>query len=107
MGMAGSDRRRAGAVVGPACPVRTGSDRLRGQLPEAGAPAELLGECLSLLADAAVTGRKPQRRELVALRQLGRQAAEQSVGAERVVDLYLSAAWRLWRTIPARRPPRV
>jgi hypothetical protein len=30
---------------------------------------------------------------------LGRQAAEQSVGAERVVDLYLSAAWRLWRTI--------
>ncbi|MGH3379710.1 MAG: PucR family transcriptional regulator [Actinoallomurus sp.] len=68
---------------------------------KAEAPAELLGEYLTLLADAAVTGRRPDERELAAVRQLGRQAAEQSIGAERVVDLYLAAAWRLWRTIPA------
>lgn len=67
---------------------------------ETRAPAELLGQYLVLLADAAVTGRRPQRRELTAVRQLGRQAAELGIAAERVVDLYLSAAWRLWRAIP-------
>ena len=67
---------------------------------ETRAPAELLGQYLILLADAAVTGRKPQRRELAAVRHLGGQAAELGIGAERVVDLYLSAAWRLWRAIP-------
>jgi sugar diacid utilization regulator len=64
------------------------------------APVELLGEYLPMLADAAVHGRRPQARELDAVRDLGRRAAEQGVGAGQAVELYLSAAWRLWRQLP-------
>jgi len=67
---------------------------------DARAPAELLGEYLSLLADAAINGRRPDAWELDAVRELGRRAAAQGVGARRAVDLYLSAAWRLWRQLP-------
>lgn len=65
------------------------------------APVELLGEYLTMLADAAVHGRRPGRRQLAAVRELGQQAAEQGVGAGQAVELYLSAAWRLWRELPA------
>ncbi|MDP9393032.1 MAG: helix-turn-helix domain-containing protein [Actinomycetota bacterium] len=64
------------------------------------APPELLGEYLPLLADAAIHGRRPDPWELDAVRELGRRAAAQGVGARRAVDLYLSAAWRLWRQLP-------
>jgi sugar diacid utilization regulator len=64
------------------------------------APADLLGEYLTLLADAAINGRRPDAWELDAVRELGRRAAAQGVGARRAVDLYLSAAWRLWRQLP-------
>jgi sugar diacid utilization regulator len=67
---------------------------------DARAPAQLLGEYLSLLADAAINGRRPDAWELDAVRELGRRAAAQGVGARRAVDLYLSAAWRLWRQLP-------
>jgi sugar diacid utilization regulator len=63
-------------------------------------PVELLGEYLTMLADAAVHGRRPAPAELAAVRDLGRLAAERGVGAGRAVDLYLSAAWRLWRELP-------
>jgi sugar diacid utilization regulator len=64
------------------------------------APPELLGEYLALLADAAIHGRRPDAWELDAVRELGRRAAADGVGARRAVDLYLSAAWRLWRRLP-------
>src|SRR4051812_28298779 len=64
------------------------------------APAELLGEYLPLLADAAINGRRPDSFELDTVRELGRRAAAQGIGARRAVDLYLSAAWRLWRQLP-------
>jgi sugar diacid utilization regulator len=64
------------------------------------APADLLGEYLPLLAEAAINGRRPDDVELQAVRELGRRAAAQGVGARRAVDLYLSAAWRLWRRLP-------
>ena len=64
------------------------------------APVELLGGYLPLLADAAINGRRPDSFELDAVRELGRRAAAQGVGARRAVDLYLSAAWRLWRQLP-------
>ncbi len=67
---------------------------------DARAPAELLGGYLPLLADAAINGRRPDAWELDAVRELGRRAAAQGVGARRAVDLYLSAAWRLWRQLP-------
>ena len=65
-----------------------------------GVPAELLGDYLSLLADAAVTGRRPKRAELDAVGLLGRQAAQQGISAGRCVQLYLSAARRLWQQLP-------
>ena len=67
---------------------------------DADAPVELLGEYLIILADAALSGRRPREWELAAVRRLGGRAAEQGVDANQVVDLYLSAAWRLWREIP-------
>jgi hypothetical protein len=67
---------------------------------DANAPIELLGEYLNILADAILPGRRPEERELAAVRRLGRRAAEQGVDANQAVDLYLSAAWRLWQEIP-------
>lgn len=67
---------------------------------QSGAPAELLGAYLDLLADAALTGRAPNPDEVAAVRELGRQAAAQGVAARRMAHLYLSAAARLWGTIP-------
>jgi sugar diacid utilization regulator len=64
------------------------------------APADLLGEYLPLLADAAINGRRPEAWELDAVRELGRRAAAEGVDARGAVDLYLSAAWRLWRQLP-------
>ena len=64
------------------------------------APVELLGEYLTMLADAAVHGRRPRGAQLAAIRDLGRRAAEQGVGAGQAVELYLSAAWRLWGELP-------
>jgi sugar diacid utilization regulator len=65
-----------------------------------GVPVELLGEYLQLLADAAVHGRRAKRGELDAVGLLGRRAAEEGVSAGRVVQLYLSAARRLWQDLP-------
>ncbi|MER7278663.1 helix-turn-helix domain-containing protein [Dactylosporangium sp. NPDC000244] len=65
-----------------------------------GVPVGLLGDYLPMLADAAVSGRRPRRAELDAVGRLGRQAAEQGISAGRVVQLYLSAAQRLWQDLP-------
>lgn len=66
----------------------------------AAAPVELLGEYLTMLAEAAVTGRRPQPEQLTAVHRLGELAAEMGVGAGRAVDLYLTAAWQLWHQLP-------
>jgi sugar diacid utilization regulator len=63
-------------------------------------PVELLGEFLPMLAQAAIDGRRPRPHQLEAVRDLGRRAAEQGVGAGQTVELYLSATWRLWRKLP-------
>jgi sugar diacid utilization regulator len=65
-----------------------------------GVPVELLGDYLPLLADAAVSGRRPKRAEVNAVGRLGRRAAEQGISAGPVVQLYLSAARRLWQDLP-------
>jgi sugar diacid utilization regulator len=65
-----------------------------------GVPVELLGDYLPLLADAATHGRRAKRRELDAVGLLGRRAAEQGISAGKVVQLYLSAARRLWQDLP-------
>lgn len=90
----GVDRREAG-------PDDWLSAVARSAAADANVPIELLGEYLVFLADAALSGRRPQKRELAAVRRLGGLAAEQGVDANQTVDLYLSAAWRLWEDIPA------
>ena len=67
---------------------------------DAGVPPELLGDYLSMLAAATVAGRRPHPRELDAIGALGRQAAQDGVPSSSIVNLYLSAAWRLWRELP-------
>lgn len=68
---------------------------------EAGVSVDLLGEYLQILSDAATEGRRPEPSQLTALRQLGELAATAGVDADQAVDLYLSAAWHLWRAMPA------
>lgn len=65
-----------------------------------GVPAELLGGYLPMLADAAIKGRRPRGADLEAVNDLGIRAAEQGVAAGALIDLYLSAAWRLWAELP-------
>jgi sugar diacid utilization regulator len=67
---------------------------------QTGVAPELLGDYLTLLADAAISGRKPHPVELDAVGLLGRRAAELGVSAGSVVQLYLSAARRLWAELP-------
>jgi GGDEF-like domain/PucR C-terminal helix-turn-helix domain len=67
---------------------------------DAGAPVELLGQYLWLLADAAVRGDRPDRDDLTLVGSYGRRAAIEGVPPGQAVNLYLSAAWRLWRELP-------
>lgn len=66
-----------------------------------GVSSELLGDYLAMLADAAVLGQFPVRAQIDAVRLLGRRAAEQGVSVGEGVDLYLSAARRVWAELPA------
>ena len=56
---------------------------------DAEALIELLGEYLNILADAALSGRRPEKRELAAVRRLGQRAAEQGVDANQAVRGHL------------------
>jgi sugar diacid utilization regulator len=62
---------------------------------------EFLGDYLPMLAEAATYGRRPSRGALEAVHLQGRHAAEAGVSAGRGVDLYLSAARRVWGELPA------
>ncbi len=66
-----------------------------------GVSMELLGDYLPMLAAAATSGIFPDRTEIDAVRQQGRRAAEEGVSVGRGVDLYLSAARRVWGELPA------
>jgi sugar diacid utilization regulator len=60
----------------------------------------LLGDFLPVLVAAVGTGTRLRRGELAGYRDAGRQAAGRGVALRALVDLYLSAAWRLWRHLP-------
>lgn len=66
-----------------------------------GVSPQLLGAYLPMLADAATSGRRVRGRELEAVRRLGYRAGEHGESVGRVVDLYLSAALRVWKELPA------
>ncbi len=65
-----------------------------------GVPVELLGSFLEVLTDAVAVGQPITARQLRAYRALGDRAAVQGVALRALLDLYLSAAWRLWRHLP-------
>jgi hypothetical protein len=71
--------------------------------PTAGHPPtpELLGGFLPALARAVGTGRRLDARTLAGFRALGARAADEAVTLRALIDLYLSAAWRAWRHVPA------
>lgn len=72
-----------------------------GASQDAGVSGEFLGEYLPMLAGAATFGSFPDRAQVEAVRLQGRRASEQGVSAGRGVDLYLSAARRVWSELPA------
>lgn len=66
-----------------------------------GVPPDLLGDYLPAVLDAASTGRRLTSPELAGHGRSGERAAENGVALRGLVDLYLSATWRLWRELPA------
>lgn len=92
------------------------TERLSGQLDLAaisqaasaeagGLPPGLLGGYLSAVADAAASGRRLTGAELAGYAVAGERAAAGGVALRGLVDLYLSATWRLWRELPASAGP--
>jgi DNA-binding PucR family transcriptional regulator len=68
-----------------------------------GVPPDLLGDYLPIVVDAAATGRRLTKSELHACHDRGADAAHGGVPLRELVDLYLSATWRLWRHLPTGR----
>jgi sugar diacid utilization regulator len=66
-----------------------------------GLDIDLLDDFLSMLVEAVDVGRPLSRRQMEAYRAIGDRAARQGVALRALLDLYLSAAWRLWRHLPA------
>jgi sugar diacid utilization regulator len=66
-----------------------------------GVPPGLLGDYLPAVLDAFGSGRRLSGSELAGYARSGEQAAEGGVALGGLVDLYLSATWRLWRELPA------
>lgn len=99
--------------------VPTGGDRLR----RPGSPASsaaaavaaaaaadaggldptLLADYLEVISEVAGNHRRLTRQELNRFRFQGRRAALDGVPLRALVELYLKAAWRLWRHLPAVR----
>lgn len=68
---------------------------------DAGIAPELLGDFLHVLVAAVEAGEQVSGKQLRTYRALGDEAARQGVALRALLDLYLSAAWRLWRHLPA------
>ncbi len=62
--------------------------------------ADLLGEYLQVLLDAVASGNGLSRRNLASFRDAGRRAAARGIALRPLLDLFLSAAWRLWPHLP-------
>ncbi|HSS88377.1 MAG TPA: helix-turn-helix domain-containing protein [Streptosporangiaceae bacterium] len=70
-----------------------------------GVPVGLLGDYLPAAAEAAASGRRLTAAELSGYGRSGEQAALSGVALRGLVDLFLSATWRLWRKLPAGTSP--
>lgn len=59
----------------------------------------LLGGFLPIVVEAASSGRRLRRGELTACGERGSAAAQAGVPLRALIDLYLSACWRLWERL--------
>lgn len=66
---------------------------------DAGVEPLLVGEYLLALLETARHGRRLSRTAVDLLRHQGESAAEHGIGLAALLDLYLSATWRLWTDI--------
>ncbi len=66
-------------------------------------PVGLLGDYLPAVLDAAASGRRLTGAELAGYGRSGEAAALAGVALRGLVDLFLSATWRLWRELPGDR----
>lgn len=64
-------------------------------------PVELLGDFLPAVVAAVAAEQTLTGRQMKNYQALGARAARQGVALRALLDLYLSAAWRLWRYLPA------
>jgi sugar diacid utilization regulator len=67
---------------------------------EAGVAPEFLGSYVLAQLDVIRTGRRLRAAELAEHGLSGARAAEEGIALRGLVDLYLSATWRLWRELP-------
>ena len=87
-------------LIGPA---RTHAERVKSRAGrDAATDPGLLGGYLPAALAAAAAGRRLTRADLVECRQMGAAAAAQGSALASVLDLYLSATWRLWADVNAR-----
>jgi DNA-binding PucR family transcriptional regulator len=68
---------------------------------DSGVEVELLGGYLDAVLTAARSARSLGDGELERFDRIGEDAAERGIDLPALLDLYLSATWRLWREIPA------
>ena len=66
---------------------------------DSGIDPAMLADYLPAVLRAARSGRSIEERELDRFRRIGEDAAEKGVPLSALLDLYLSAGWRLWRAI--------
>jgi sugar diacid utilization regulator len=89
---------RSGESVGAEVLVQTGLAAAR---DSGGLSVGLLGDFLAVVAAAVEAGEEISGKQLRVYKALGDEAARQGVALRALLDLYLSAAWRLWRQLPA------
>ncbi|WP_432540645.1 PucR family transcriptional regulator [Kineococcus sp. SYSU DK002] len=95
-----------GPAAGPTGPVdRPDADRLRTVARDASTDAGgldpgLLEDFLEAVWRAVVDGRRLSAARIARYRVVGEGAATAGVALRALLDLYLSAAWRLWRHLP-------
>jgi sugar diacid utilization regulator len=100
------DRRQPGSArPGPEDAGGIASDVLAQVGADAAADAggldvELLGDFLPSLSRAVAAGQPLRGQELQRCRASGQRAARAGVALPALLDLYLSAGWRLWRRLP-------
>lgn len=88
------------AARGADRPVDLAAITLAASREAGGVPPGLLGDYLPAVLDAAGSGRRLSAAELADHGRSGERAAESGVALRGLVDLFLSATWRLWRELP-------